>query len=39
VRIVFDSGQPLLGRLLPGMSVTVSIDTAARAETVGRDAE
>jgi membrane fusion protein (multidrug efflux system) len=31
VRIVLDKGQPLLERLLPGMSVTASIDTEAPA--------
>ena len=29
VRIVIDPGQPLADRLSPGMSVVVSIDTAA----------
>ena len=27
VRIIFDKGQPLLDRLLPGMSVVTDIDT------------
>ncbi|WP_031336643.1 HlyD family secretion protein, partial [Rhodopseudomonas sp. B29] len=29
VRIQFDKGQPLVERLLPGMSVTARIDTSA----------
>lgn len=29
VRIQFETGQPMLDRLLPGMSVTASIDTSA----------
>jgi membrane fusion protein (multidrug efflux system) len=31
VRITLDKGQPLLDRLLPGMSVTASINTDAPA--------
>ncbi len=36
VRIVFDQGQPLLERLLPGMSVVTRIDTAGAASDGGK---
>ncbi|MET0705841.1 MAG: HlyD family secretion protein, partial [Tardiphaga sp.] len=36
VRIVLDKGQPLLDRLLPGMSVTASINTDAPAGNGGK---
>ncbi len=36
VRITIDSNQPLAERLAPGMSVVVSVDTAAPAAAAGR---
>ncbi|MBR0799875.1 HlyD family secretion protein [Bradyrhizobium jicamae] len=36
VRIQFDKGQPLLERLLPGMSVVTSIDTGGAAANDGK---